>query len=388
MTARVPPTRTNWRLVVLLLVAGLFAGAQFGKLTLTLEALRAQYPGGAAFVPVLVSIVGMVGIVFAAVAGATVMRLGLAWTLTAALVLGGALSLMQAALPPLGLFAVLRVFEGASHLAIVVIAPTMLASIASEADRPVVMGIWACFFGLSLAILAAVLPGVLGAGGLPLLFLLHGGGMIMLAVILWPALPHGLTRDAPRPGFLREHAIIYTTPRLMIPGGGFVWYTILYIALLAGLPALLALPAWAVTALPLISIIGTLAGGWIAKSLAADRVVLLGFAGTFLSAPLLLVWPGALAPLFVMFFVMALIPAGCFAAIPQFNPSTTDRARATGGIAQLGNVGTTLGTPIFVLLADHAGIAAVTALTAVFCLLGIASVTLLGRAIGRASGEV
>lgn len=379
-----PPSQTNWLLVLLLLVAGLFAGAQFGKLALTLDQMRALYPGNTGLVPILISIVGMVGVAFGAVAGATVTRLGLARTLTGALVLGGTLSVLQAWLPPFGFFALSRVFEGGSHLAIVVIAPTLLASIASDADRPVVMGIWACFFGFSLAILAAVLPVVIGAGGLSLLFALHGGGMIVLAAILWPVLPRGLAKDAPRPNFIAEHKIIYTTPRLLIPGGGFVWYTIVYIALLAVLPSLLGLPVWVVTALPLVSIIGTLAGGWIAKHLAPDRLVLLGFGLTALSAPLVLLLPGALWPLFVLFLVMAVIPAGCFASIPHFNAATTDKARATGGIAQLGNVGTTLGTPVFVLVANQGGISAVALLASVFCACGLASVVGLRRAIGRA----
>jgi uncharacterized membrane protein len=73
----------------------------------------------------------------------------------------------------------------------------------------------------------------------------------------------------------------------------------------------------------------------------------------------------------VLFFVMALIPAGSFASIPHFNAEATDRARATGGIAQLGNVGTTLGTPIFVLGFDAGGLSLVCAIMLGFCGLGL-----------------
>jgi len=365
--------RTQWLLVVMLLLAGLFAAAQFGKLTLTLQELRETYPQGGAAVAVLVSIVGIVGIVLGAVAGSVVARVGVSRAIHGALLAGGALSLVQALLPPMLIFALLRVLEGVAHLAIVVAVPTLMASISSEDDRPLVMGIWASFFGISMALLAAILPSVLAQGGLPLVFVGHGLGMILMAALLWPLLPKaGISAPASAPvAFLTEHRIIYSTPRLLIPGAGFVWYTILYIALLAVLPVSLNLAVWVVTALPLISILGTLWGGVLAKRITPDRLVATGFALTGLAT--LLVWAlsPAIWPLFVLFFVMALIPAACFASIPFFNTEATDRARATGGIAQLGNVGTTLGTPIFVLGFDAGGLALVWGMMLLFCATGL-----------------
>ncbi|PTX55757.1 putative MFS family arabinose efflux permease [Litoreibacter ponti] len=367
------PARTNWTLVMALLVAGLFSAAQFGKLTLTLPVLQQVYAEGGAFVPVLISIVGMVGIALGAVAGSVVARVGVTRALIGALLAGAALSLVQASLPGIWVFAGLRVLEGVSHLAIVVAAPTLIASVSSEADRPVTMGIWAAFFGIAMAIIAAALPFLLPLGGLPAVFIAHGVGMAVMAVILLPLLPKGLQVE-PRPvSYLEEHRIIYSTPKLLIPGAGFVWYTMLYIALLAVLPLALGLPVWVITALPLISIAGTIAGGIIAKRMTPSRLVTIGFALTIAASGLVWVFSAQLWPLFVLFSVMALIPAGSFGAIPYFNESITDRARATGGIAQLGNVGTTLGTPIFVLVFDGAGLGAVCALIAVFCAIGIAA---------------
>lgn len=367
-----PRLRTNWLLVFLLLVAGLFAAAQFGKLTLTLDVLRETYPDGGLAVPVLVSIVGMLGIVLAAVAGAVVARMGVARSIVGALVAGGVLSLLQAFLPSIPVFAVLRVLEGVTHLAIVVATPTLMASLSSDADRPLVMGIWAAFFGITMAIMAFTLPFVLELGGLPLVFIGHGSGMIVMAVILYPLLPAARISEAVPISYVEEHRVIYASPRLLIPGAGFVWYTSLYIALLAVLPIALSLPVWVITALPLISIVGTVGGGFLAKRVAPDRLVVAGFALTALAT--CIVWAAlpAIWPLFLLFFVMALIPAGSFAAIPHFNAQVTDRARATGGIAQLGNVGTTIGTPIFVLAFEGSGLTQVCAIILGFCVGGIA----------------
>lgn len=374
---RMVPQKTNWLLVFALLFAGLFAAAQFGKLTLTLPVLRETYPEGGALVPVLISIVGMVGILLGAVAGSVVARIGVARALTVALVAGGVLSLLESTLPSISAFALLRAMEGLSHLAIVVATPTLMASIASDKDRPVVMGIWAAFFGISMALIAVLLPSLLAVGGLSAVFLAHGAGMLAMALILYPLLPKARIATPVPVSYLAEHRMIYSTPRLLIAGGGFVWYTILYISLLAVLPVALNLPVWAITALPLISIAGTLWGGFLGKRIPPDQLVIAGFVLTIAASGVVYLASPAIWPLFGLFFVMALIPAASFAAIPYFNAAPTDRARATGGIAQLGNVGTTMGTPIFVLVFDQAGLGGVCLVMVLFCGLGIVSTALL-----------
>jgi hypothetical protein len=57
--------------------------------------------------------------------------------------------------------------------------------------------------------------------------------------------------------------------------------------------------------------------------------------------------------------------------LAQLNPRAEDRARAAGAIAQLGNLGTTTGTPLLVLILAAAGIAGLTAFLVGFCALGI-----------------
>ena len=375
--AAMTPHKTNWILVFALLLAGQFAAAQFGKLTLTLPVLRETYAQGGVFVPLLVSIVGVVGILLGAVAGAVVARIGIARALIWALLAGAGLSLLEASLPHISLFVVLRVAEGLSHLAIVVAAPTLMASVSTDNDRPVVMGIWASFFGISIALTAMLLPTLLSTGGLPLVFLAHGLGMLAVAALLIPILPKERIAKPVPISYLAEHRIIYSTPRLLIPGGGFVWYTVLFIALLAVLPVALNLPVWTITTLPLVSIAGTLGGGVLGRRLTPDRLVIAGFLLTIAASALVYLASPAIWPLFVLFFVMALIPAASFAAIPYFNDSATDRARATGGIAQLGNVGTTTGTPIFVLAFDQAGLGAVCLVMAGFCVFVIGCTALL-----------
>lgn len=150
---------TRWPLIVLLWIVGLFAAAQFGKLSLTLSQLAEVYPGAGLAVPLLVSVVGVVGILFGPVSGGLVARIGIRRAMLGAMLLGAAMSALQALVLPLPLFMVSRVIEGASHLTIVVAAPTLMAELATGRDRPVVMGLWGTFFGVSFALVAAVVPG-------------------------------------------------------------------------------------------------------------------------------------------------------------------------------------------------------------------------------------
>jgi hypothetical protein len=52
---------------------------------------------------------------------------------------------------------------------------------------------------------------------------------------------------------------------------------------------------------------------------------------------------------------MGLIPGASFASIPAWNASEAARARATGALAQLGNLGTVTGTPVLALVVAGAG---------------------------------
>ena len=375
--------RTQWRLIVLLLVAGLFAAAQFGKLTLSFVQLQDAYGVWAA---PMISIVGVVGILFGVVVGPLVASYGLARALRGAMLLGGVISVIEALLPTVPAMFGLRVIEGFSHLAMVVACPTLMAAASSDHDRPVVMGIWAAFFGISLALTALILPGLLALGGLPAVFLAHGIGMWVVAALLWRVLPEDPQNRPQRPSFIAAHKRVYSSPRLIIAGGGFVFYTILYIALLAVLPPLLDLPIWAVAAPPIVSLFGTFAAGFMARRSAPVAIALSGFALTIFS----MIGLTAVAPiegpvgflwLALLFATMGVIPGASFAMIPHFNDSSEDRARATGGIAQLGNVGTTLGTPIFVAASGVAGLAGVTVTVVVFSVLGITVLALLGRRI-------
>ncbi|MCF6443637.1 MFS transporter [Nereida sp. MMG025] len=372
-------TQTDWLLVGLIFILGLFAAAQFGKVSLLLPDLAAHYDTGMASVAPLVSMVGLIGIAFGVIAGAVAAKYGLKTVLLVAIWLGAALSLAQSLLPDLPVLFVLRLFEGVSHLAIVVAAPPIMAAAANDAHRAIAMSIWAMFFGVSFAILAAILPALIAMIGVSGVFLSHGVGLAIMALVLMWRIP-SIEREPAVIEPIQAHKRAYSSARIAAPAMAFVFYTLIYIALLTFLPIELGKPSLG-TWLPLFSLIGTFGAGWLARWIHPYILAGLGFVLTIVCV-LIAMWGGlwVLAPLFAL---MGLIPGACFAAIPHLNASTKDRARASGVLAQMGNIGTSSGTPIFALALSAGGLSGLWSVTLLACLIGLGLVCVMWWALSR-----
>ncbi len=371
--------RTDWRLVILLWVAGLLAAAQFAKISLILPEVAAQFDRDLAAVAPIVSVVGIVGIIGGVMAGAVVTRLGPRRVILAALAGGGVLSLVQAVGVPYGMMLAFRVVEGVSHLALVVAAPTLMIRVSRPRDQSVVMGLWATFFGVSFALCAVLFPPLVAWGGVALIWAGHGALMLALAVLLAPVLPNG-TRSIVPLDWWGEHRLIYTSPRIVTPALGFFWHTLMFVALLTFLPAVL--PVWVAAMLPLLSLVGTFGAGVLARWIAPDRIAVFGFLATAACA---FVGFAETIPTLAMFVFIGLVPGASFAAVPHFNDAPKDVARAQGAIAQLGNVGTASGTPLFALALDGVGLGP---LTIALSGLGVISLVMIRRVMRRRGEEI
>ncbi|AZL60887.1 MFS transporter [Tabrizicola piscis] len=363
-------------LVLLLWCAGLGAAAQFGKISILYETLRATYgANGEVALGLVVSIVGMVGLIFGTTAGLLVARIGPRRAIVAALAAGAAMSAIQVLMPvyPLMLFS--RIVEGASHLAIVVVGPTMIATLAPEKSRPLAMTLWSSFFGVTYAALALIGPYATPTG----LFLGHAAYMAVLAVVLALTLPPD-PKGAPAPmrNLLAQHATIYASPRLAAPAMGFCCYTFLYVAILTLLPPETPLTHRALIAagMPLASILVSLTlGVWLLRRMSAVRLVQAGY---LVAIPgFVILWAfwgngaGMILGGFWLSAALGIVQGASFASIPELNTSADDRARAAGAVAQLGNLGTTTGTPVLAALLAATGPSGLTLAATLLCALGI-----------------
>ena len=338
--------------VLAIWAAGLGAASQFGKISVLYADFGAAYPGASAVaLGLIVSTVGIVGLVFGTTAGLLVARIGARRGIVAALLMGAAMSLVEAQGLPYAALIAARVVEGVSHLAIVVIGPTLIAGLAVDRYRGLAMTLWSSFFGVTYALLAVFADGATVWG----LLSVHALWMAAVAMVLAVLLPRdaGVGVTEGQGGLLAQHLAIYRSAWVAAPAMGFFCYTFLFVALLTLLPPEVPMVTRAVAAvgMPLISIVVSLTFGvWMLGRMPAWRVVQLGYA---LAVPgfvvLALGWgQGAVmagAGLWIA-SALGLVQGASFAAIPQLNPEPDARARAAGAVAQLGNLGTTTGTPL------------------------------------------
>ena len=373
--------------------AGLGAAGQFGTYSLIFDRIAAQYPGhGPVVLGLIVSVVGLVGLVFGTTAGILVARAGYRRVLVASLAFGAVASVLEALRLPLSLLLPLRAMEGFSQLGIVVAAPVLIAQAAPLRWQGPAMTLWATFLAASFALTAALGVPLADARGPEALFAAHAIWMAVFAMLLARMLPRDVARAPDLPAsLLRQHVEIYASPREAAPAFGFGCYTLVYVALLTYLPGLVGGPwrAALATAMPLATVgVSLTLGVVLLRRVPAFRVVQAGFALALTCTVGLLAVAGrpgmSAAVVLCLMGALGLTQGASFAAIPQLNVTPQQRARAAGAVAQLGNLGTTLGTPLLGALIAGQGLAGLAVFVAVPALVGLAAHQRLARNRSRA----
>ncbi|MFK7834872.1 MAG: MFS transporter [Sulfitobacter sp.] len=378
--------RTPFGLILLLWGAGLGAAAQYGKMSVVFDLLPTAYPEAGAAVGWIVSLVGFVGILFGVAAGLLVARIRYRRALLGALWLGAVVSALQALLPPLPWMLLLRVAEGASHLGIVVAAPTLIAQLSAPKDRGLVLTLWGTFFGVAFALLAFAGRPLATGVGLPALFATHAAYMAAFALILSARL-RALPQESTQPAFslaqiLRDHVTLYRSPHMSAPAAGWLFYTFSFVSILTVLPPYIAADwrATVMTAMPLMSIaVSMTLGVVLLRVISAVRVVELGFMLSALAMIWLWVSPGLPLACLALAGAMGLIQGASFAAVPQLNETPATQAQANGAMAQMGNIGNTLGTPVMAFALIVGGYAALPILAGLAFVAGLIVHILLGQ---------
>ena len=338
--------------VFLLWFAGLGAATQFAKFSLIFAELSAHYAnsGAGPLLGFLVSGISLLGIVFGLTAGVLVARFGVRRLLIAGMILGAVASLIEGALPPLAVMLGVRLIEGLSHLVVVVAAPTLISQITQPRYQPLAMSLWSTFFGVAYALTAWFGTPLVAAFGLSSLFYVHAVWMFAMAASLWAVLP----KDNPAApvkslGILRQHFDIYTDPARAAPGLAWLCYTLTFVAILTVIPPFLPDESRAAVLgiMPLAGIcvsmtLGVVLQRWIAPV----NVVVIGFACAGLATLGFALSAGN--PLFavLVFASLGFVQGANFSAVPALNPTEEARAHAQGAVAQMGNLGNALGTPV------------------------------------------
>lgn len=393
-------TKTRWGSILLLWGIGLAAAMQFAKFSISLPNLVEHYSVKESVAALMLSSVGIMGIILGAAAGAVVGTVGTRRSLVAALVVGIIASLVQTALPPYELMLISRLFEGISHLLIVVAAPTAIISCSSEKHKAFTMGLWATFFGVAYAITGLAGVPIQDTYGTSFLYGSHAA-VLMLLIVLY-LLFGERAQQSNDLNLLREvrsawstQFQVYGSLAKSLPALVFFWHTLMFVALLTFLPGLASgngVQKFLATALPIITIFGSFAGGAIAQKIKRPLLLMTAALATF---AILSVATGLSlnSPMFVYvtcatMFVSGVVQASTFSAIPQLCQSENDQAQANGAVTQLGNLGATCGTPIFALGISVLGANAVPLLATVFATLAVIMLVYIGRNWPSRAGKI
>ena len=350
---------TPWHLIALLYAAGLLAALQYAKIPYMLPGLLADSALHPVQQALVLSVIGIVGAVAGTFAGALCQAVGLRRTLLFGLVVG-----IVGALVPLWAshyFALLaaRMVESVAHMAIVVAVPTLILSSCAEKDRPTVMAVWSCYFTVTFILAALVLPVLLEATDWRGVAAMHAALLLVVGLLCLGIPPAGVPSQRVA---LSGASLLHAQWRLLRQGkllaipATFFGYTLLFVALVSVLPALLASSAQAAAtlamALPIASLLGTLLAlaalrrgitGYRLVRISAAALVLAGV-GLMFTAP-----HGLLAHIAVLlcFVLLGTLPAGIVSAIPAlFKPGDPNITLVNGGLVQFGNLGNFVGSPI------------------------------------------
>jgi predicted MFS family arabinose efflux permease len=349
--------KTNWFLVLVLWFAGIAAAMQFAKFSVAFDFLGNQYNVTPFWIGLSLSIVGFIGLIFGVTISIYISRIGQNKILLVSLLLGAIVSVVQALQPVFPLLFLSRIVEGISHLGIVVTAPIIMIIISSEKHHSIVMGLWSTFFGIAFSVTAWIGNPILELYSGSILFLIHAIIMIIILTILFFSIKQINIpfNDHNKISFIDAHKKVYSNWRTFSPGILFFFHTFMYIALFTFLPGLSGnenTRSLLLVFLPLISIAGTIIAG-IASQYFISPSKLSIFAYISLLA---LIFAVRLSfnnnVLFVITSMILILFSGIiqgsvFSLIPKISLTTEEQTNANGSVAQLGNLGSTLGSPVF-----------------------------------------
>ena len=358
----------NMRLttIVILLVAGILAGTQLGKVA----PLIGWYQSDIGFSLVLTGwFTAMIGIFVALAAlpaGWAIERVGARKSfLVSALVLaagGVALALLQS---PATIF-VARLVEGLGYLILVIAVPALLNSVPPPRWRATALAVWGGFVPLGFAIGDFLARGM-DAPANPRLYLMTAVVLFALfatfaALLLGRIGDGGDDRQSSEPSE-GSFAATLTVPVVLV-SLAFGIYVIVSIGFFTFLPTFVQGPDSALLvsagAISLTVLLGNFLASLLVRGSAGLSLFLAaaGFGVTALAA-----WPaftgtdGTPATLAVIVFAIAggLTASTLFAAIPAIVPRGGSAAVAIGLVCQAGGIGTVLGPPLAAAVIDVHG---------------------------------
>ena len=356
------PRGTAWAGIAAVVLAGIAAAAQIGKVPAAMTTIGAEFGLGLAGAALLVGLFGLLAGLGGLTIGLAVARIGARSALLTGLAIGAGAAFAATLAPaPLPLFAA-RVAEGAGFLLVSVTAPALIAAMAAERDRSFAMGLWGTYMpaGIALGLLSAPLVEALGWRAA----WLAAAALLAAAVVLcWRLVPRA---GGPAPGVPlgmgAQFRALAAARRPLRVAAAFASYNCLYLGIAAFLPAYLESRgagtglAGAMAALAAIAnAAGNFAGGvLIGRGAVPERLVAGGAVAMALLASALYLSPSVWAAVGLAMAACGLgglVPSACFALLPGSVPDSALVAPAMGLTIQGNNLVQLLAPPALGALA-------------------------------------
>lgn len=359
--------RKNSGLILFLWLSGIVAGMQFAKFSSTIELIQTETGIEALYSGWLLSALGIISIFFGVTSGVIVSRFPPLKMVVVFLWWAAASSLLQALFTMPGIMLAVRILEGFSQLILVSAAPTALLKFTPKRYQALIMTFWGTFFGAAFLFMNVLQGPLIGLGGWKAIFYGHALFSAAVAIALSFYLKSDTVSEAAgqssqnnKPSFISQHKAAYKETGSLLPGLLFGCHTIMYLVFLTYIPQWFnqSYPnqhiksSFLLISMPLFSLAGTFLSGIILNKLQKPPLAVIQYAfGTMIALCILIIYnPGDiffLAVASVILMCSGVLQGTIFAAIPSLSDDSTIHAYANGTITQMGNIGTTIGAPIF-----------------------------------------
>lgn len=366
-----PRATTDWKLAILLILAGITAATQMGKVPPALPAIRAELGIDLRAAGWFVSLVSLITASAGVLIALATDRIGHRRLVIFGLLLGSAASAGGAIAHSTTMLFLLRILEGVGFISVAVSAPTLILRITAPADTRQMMGYWGAYLPAGAGAMALISAGMLpwvswhGVWWLSAALLLIAG----VAVLMSRA---GLGDNAipmpPGRSLWQDAATTVRSPGPLAIGICFALYSSSWFALTGFLPTLqvetlgfsIALAASIGAGVIAINVCGSVAAGLLLQRGVPRFTILAGTALIMASSAVLVFFDwlppvARLAMAFVFSAAASAIPGGLFAAIPVHAPRP-DLVGATNGVLmQCSNLGALIGPPAVAALVSAGG---------------------------------
>jgi MFS transporter, CP family, cyanate transporter len=366
--------------ISMLLVAGILAGTQLGKIAPLVGWYRDDAGMSLVAIGWLTALLGLFVALAALPASFAIVRAGLyrSFAVSALFLFAGGVGISLFEHPSLVLAS--RLVEALGYLPLVIATPSLVSALSPAEFKAPALAIWGGFVPIGFAIADFLAVGVVPVAG-ERAFLAIAIAAFGLASFAAVRLARGLepVDEPPAPSGRPAVGASMSAPVLMV-AAAFAVYVVLSIAFFAFLPAFVAsdwsdllIPAGAIA---LVVPIGNVLTGVLMRGRGARYAAILGVAGFLAAAvsavPLFSESGPALATLSAIVFAIAggIIASALFASVPFIVPPGGSVSIAIGIIAQAGGISTVAAPPLAGLVIETYGFAGLGWFLAVASLVG------------------